>query len=74
MSLRILQIMPAEGWRAVYEIDARSTTGALGGWALVEVDDRRFITGFAPDRLGGVVLVLDDPYCTGYVYRQSVAP
>ena len=44
---KILQIIPAPGWCAVYEVDAGRVKVPLACWALVQVKDATCVVGMA---------------------------
>jgi hypothetical protein len=62
MSTKVLQIMPADGWRAIYVYeDGNHVDEMLAAWALVEEDyedtedgSYRYLAGLAPGEVDGV--------------------
>lgn len=51
----ILQIIPADGWFAIYNIEGKETRSPLVCWALVEKDSERDIRGMDADGDGDFI-------------------
>jgi hypothetical protein len=68
MSTRILQIMPANGWRAIYiGTDGKPFDDLLAAWALIEYDDEdapegcyRYLAGLAACSTPGLVQLSEE--------------
>lgn len=72
--MKILQIMPADNWFAVYEGDYEDITllHPLVCWVLVECDDgTTIVTGMETDEEGGAILLI--PHSEKFV-RYHCAP
>lgn len=78
---KILQIMPVPpGWEAVWgnanapdEGEPGFTTELVACWALVEVEDRRFVTALLPDlESSELKFLIESEYFLGYRYPSEL--
>ena len=72
--IKILQIMPAEDWWAVYDDDGEAFISKLVSWALVQVGNEetdRSVTGMDVDEEGRIEFCQEIENFKNYVFAKT---
>lgn len=73
MNEKIIQIMPAAGWYAVYEVEGEDHHERLACWALCkDGEGNTYIDGYSPSDDGCTHLCTEDNTFTNFIHESDI--